>query len=151
MFTWICYGVNVACDLKIHDYVSTVRKMISRGILLVSNQSCRSRRARLDPELDDLLRTSVASLLDNSAAKHKLAVRPRKKHSDARHRDVASQEETRWESVPTPSLTYAHFTRCCSSTSYVSLTFIGWVNNIIYIRQLYWSWSTYSPMVSTES
>lgn len=37
-----------------------------------------SRRPRLDPELDTV---DTSDLLDNSAAKHKLAVRPRKTHA----------------------------------------------------------------------
>ncbi|XP_021942907.1 obscurin isoform X3 [Zootermopsis nevadensis] len=49
------------------------------------------KRLRLDPDLD--LGTDVAALLDNSAARHKLAIRPRRKHVDSRQ---VQQEETRW-------------------------------------------------------
>nr|CAD7431080.1 unnamed protein product [Timema monikensis] len=49
------------------------------------------RRLRLDPDLD---LGDLSSLLDNSAARHKLSVRPRRKHTDSRQRD-SGLEETR--------------------------------------------------------
>nr|CAD7409926.1 unnamed protein product [Timema cristinae] len=48
-------------------------------------------RLRLDPDLD---LGDLSSLLDNSAARHKLSVRPRRKHTDSRQRD-SGLEETR--------------------------------------------------------
>ncbi|PNF42109.1 hypothetical protein B7P43_G10279, partial [Cryptotermes secundus] len=49
------------------------------------------KRLRLDPDLD--LGAEVAALLDSSAARHKLAIRPRRKHADSRQ---VQQEATRW-------------------------------------------------------
>ncbi|KAJ9600692.1 hypothetical protein L9F63_026170, partial [Diploptera punctata] len=50
-----------------------------------------SQRLKLDPDLD--LGTDSTALLDNSAAKHKLSIRPRKKHADSRQ---PQQDDARW-------------------------------------------------------
>nr|CAD7568882.1 unnamed protein product [Timema californicum] len=61
-----------------------------------------AKRLRLDPDLD---LGDLSSLLDNSAARHKLSVRPRRKHTDSRQRD-SGLEETRWlvRSMDDPTL-----------------------------------------------
>lgn len=65
-----------------------LERLLGTGaVITFSFFSCR--RLRLDPDLD--LGLEVAALLDNSAALHKLAVRPRRRHVDARQ----LQQETR--------------------------------------------------------
>lgn len=48
------------------------------------------RRLKLDPDLD--LGMDVGSLLDNTAARHKISVRPRRKHADSRQRPSSKDE-----------------------------------------------------------
>ncbi|XP_054277501.1 obscurin-like isoform X3 [Macrosteles quadrilineatus] len=55
-----------------------------------------AKQSELDADLN--LGGEVTSLLDNSAARHKLAVRPRKRYTGSRHRDISPSvpEQQRW-------------------------------------------------------
>jgi hypothetical protein len=44
------------------------------------------RKARIDPDLE----VEIGDILDNSAAKHKLSIRPRRNHADPRARSSPS-------------------------------------------------------------
>ncbi|XP_066993446.2 obscurin isoform X3 [Anabrus simplex] len=78
------------------DYTSDATDSISlkKGELVeILDAGDSVKRRRLDPELDMLgLGTDMSLLLDSTAARHKLAVRPRRKHTDSRQR----HDDTRW-------------------------------------------------------
>ncbi|XP_075215544.1 obscurin isoform X3 [Lycorma delicatula] len=69
------------------------------------SDSSTAKKPRLDPELD--LGDSDSSslpLLDNTAAKHKMSIRPKRKHTDSRHRSDNTYEQ-RWlvQSIDEPT------------------------------------------------
>ncbi|CAH1180870.1 unnamed protein product [Phyllotreta striolata] len=61
--------------------------------LLDINDPNPSKRLKLDPELDSV---TVENVLDNTAAKHKLAVKPRRTHTSSRHSPTRLNINQRW-------------------------------------------------------
>ena len=55
------------------------------------------RKPRLDPQLDT---GEATNLLDNSIAKHKLAIKPKKNHSSSHQRGASPQPTQQQKSQP---------------------------------------------------
>lgn len=53
---------------------------LNEALKRTASRCCR--KARLDPDLD----VEIGDVLDNSAARHKLSIRPRRNHADPRAR-----------------------------------------------------------------
>uniref|UniRef100_A0A1B6CRD6 DH domain-containing protein n=1 Tax=Clastoptera arizonana TaxID=38151 RepID=A0A1B6CRD6_9HEMI len=86
----IVYTANQ--DFLANDLDSLTLHRGDQVIVLETGGGDPSKRLKLDPDLD--LGVDVGTLLDNSAARHKIAVRPKRKHADPRHKEVAHDE--RW-------------------------------------------------------
>ncbi|XP_050295068.1 obscurin-like isoform X13 [Anthonomus grandis grandis] len=61
-------------------------------LLDINDPSSASKRMKLDPDLDKV----SGQLLDSSAAKHKLAVKPRRTHASSRHSPTRLNVNARW-------------------------------------------------------
>ncbi|PSN33347.1 hypothetical protein C0J52_16399 [Blattella germanica] len=76
------YDVYVATQDFRADEVDSISLKKGDAVEVLESRPETVKRMKLDPELD--VGTDGMALLDSSAAKHKLAVRPRRKHADPR-------------------------------------------------------------------
>ncbi|RZF43883.1 hypothetical protein LSTR_LSTR007219 [Laodelphax striatellus] len=79
-----------------HDFVPDEQDGINlrKGdkVLVLKTERSDSKKPKLDPDLD--LGNDDVALLDNAAAKHKMSIRPRRKHADSRHKETFA--DMRW-------------------------------------------------------
>ncbi|KAK0180904.1 hypothetical protein PV327_003237 [Microctonus hyperodae] len=82
-------GITVENFVVVKDYVSEeddgFSVKIGDIVEAIEHSEDSSKRSRMDPELDV---GDVGARLDNSAARHKLSIRPRRKHEDPRARVI---------------------------------------------------------------
>ncbi|KAK0094450.1 hypothetical protein PV326_010858, partial [Microctonus aethiopoides] len=84
-----CERITVENFVVVKDYVSEeddgFSVKVGDIVEAIEHSGDSSKRSRMDPELDI---GDVGARLDNSAARHKLSIRPRRKHEDPRARAI---------------------------------------------------------------
>lgn len=83
----ILYNINITSKTHVFFLLQTFLRGASRRSSTEDASRC-CRKARMDPDLQ----VEVGDILDNSAAKHKLSIRPRRNHADPRARNSSSIE-----------------------------------------------------------
>ncbi|ERL93258.1 hypothetical protein D910_10554 [Dendroctonus ponderosae] len=85
LVAWQTYRANSSDELNLQE--GDVVELID-----ICDPASSSKRLKLDPELDQV----SGELLDNSAARHKLSVKPRRTYASSRHSPTRLNVNARW-------------------------------------------------------